>query len=43
MNELTKHQIKKYKIDRARLFKDSKHFIYVHEDIAIGRYCNLKT
>ena len=36
MNELTKPQIRKYKIDRARLFKDSKHSMYVHEDIAIG-------
>ena len=35
MNKLTKQQIRKYKIDRARLFKD-KHSMYVHEDIAIG-------
>ena len=35
MNELTKQQIRRYKIDRARLFKD-KHSMYVHEDIAIG-------
>ena len=36
MNELTKHQIRKYKIDKARLFKGSKHSMYVHEDIAIS-------
>ena len=34
-NALTKPQIKKYKIDRARLFKNNKHSLYVHEDIAI--------
>ena len=48
MNELTKQQIRKYKIDRARLFKDSKHSMYVYEDIAIGiimqsRLSDLKT
>ena len=48
MNELTKQQFRKYKIDRARLFKDSKHSMYVHEDIAIGiimqsRLSDLKT
>ena len=47
MNELTKPQIRKYKIDRARLFKGSKHSLYVHEDIAIriimqSRLSNLK-
>ena len=36
MNELTKQQIRKFKIDRARLIKDSKHSMYVHEDIAIS-------
>ena len=36
MNKLTKPQIRKYKIDRARLFKGSKHSMYVHEYIAIG-------
>ena len=36
MNKLIKLQIRKYKIDRARLFKGSKHSMYVHEDIAIG-------
>ena len=36
MNELTKPQIRKYKIDRERLFKVSKHSIYVHENIAIA-------
>ena len=35
MNDLTKQQIRKYKIDRARLIKDSKHSMYVHEDILI--------
>ena len=33
MNDLTKQQIRKYKIDRSRLIKDSKHYVYVHEDI----------
>ena len=36
MNELTKLQIRKYKIDRVRLFKGSKHSMYVHEEIAIA-------
>ena len=36
MNELTKQQIGKFKIDRARLIKDSKHSMYVNEDIAIS-------
>ena len=35
-NELTKPQIIKYKIDRGRLFKGSKHSMYVHEEIAIA-------
>ena len=35
MSDLTKPQIRKYKIDRARMFKDNKHSMYVHEDIAI--------
>ena len=35
MNDLTKQQIRKYKIDRARLIKESKHSTYVHEDILI--------
>ena len=34
MNELKKQQIRKYKIDRARLF-GSKHSMQVHEDIVI--------
>ena len=47
MNELTKPQIRKYKIDRARLFKGSKHSMSVHEKIAIfiimqNRLSNLK-
>ena len=35
LNEITKAQIRKYKIERGRLFKGSKHSMYVHEDIAI--------
>ena len=35
MSGLTKQQTRKYKIDRAILFKGSKHSMYVHEDIAI--------
>ena len=35
MNDLTEQQIRKYKIDRARLIKGSKHSRYVHEDILI--------
>ena len=35
MSDLTNQQIKKYKIDRAKLFKNDKHSMYVHEDIAI--------
>ena len=35
MNDLTKQQIRKYKINRARLIKSSKHSMYVHEDILI--------
>ena len=35
MNDLTKQQIRKYKIDRARQFKGSKHSMYAHEDIAM--------
>ena len=35
MNDLTKQQIRNYKIDRARLIKGSKHSMYVHEDILI--------
>ena len=33
MNDLTKQQIRKYKIDRPRLIKGSKHSMNVHEDI----------
>ena len=36
MSDLTEQQIEKYKIDRAKLFKNSKHYMYVHEDIAIA-------
>ena len=35
MNDLTKQQIRKYKIDRARFIKGSKHSMYIHEDILI--------
>ena len=35
MSDLTKPQIRKYKIDRARLFKGNKHSMYVSEDILI--------
>ena len=35
MSDLTKLQIRKYKIDRARMCKDNKHSMYVHEDISI--------
>ena len=35
MNDLTKQQIRKYKIDRVRLIKGSKHSMYIHEDILI--------
>ena len=33
--DLTKQQTRKYKIDRAKLIKGSKHFMYIHEDIFI--------
>ena len=36
MNELTEPQIRKYKIDRTKLFKGSKHSMYVLEGIAIA-------
>ena len=35
MNKITKPQVRKYKIGKARLFKGSKHSTYVHEGIAI--------
>ena len=31
MGDLTKPQMRKYKIDRARLLKGNKRFMYVHE------------
>ena len=34
MSDLTKPQIRKYKIDGAKLIKGSKHSMYVQEDIA---------
>ena len=36
MSDLTKQQIRKYKIDRGRLIKGSKHSMYVHADILIS-------
>ena len=35
MNELTKEQIRKYKIDKSRLIKGSEQSMYVHKVIAI--------
>ena len=35
MSDLTKQQIKKYKTDRAKLIKGSKHSMYASEDILI--------
>ena len=48
MNVLKKPQIRKCKIDRARLFKGSKHSMYVHEHTLIPiimqtRLSDLKT
>ena len=36
MNELTKEQIRKYKIDKSRLIKGSEQSMYVHEVVAIS-------
>ena len=36
MSDLTKQQIRKYKIDKTKLIKGRKHSIYVHEDILIS-------
>ena len=33
--DLAKQQIRKYKIDRTKMIKGSKHSMYVHEDILI--------
>ena len=35
MSDLTKQQIRKYQIDREKLIKGSKYFIYVSEDLLI--------
>ena len=48
MGDLTKQQIRKYRIDRAKLIKGSKDSMYVHEDILIpvilqSRLSNSKT
>ena len=40
INELTKPQIRKYKIDRARFFKGIEQYMYVHEDITISSNVN---
>ena len=36
MSDLTKQQIRKYKIDKTKLIKGSKHSMYVHEDVLIS-------
>ena len=36
MSNLTKQQIRKYKIDRSKPIKGIKHSMYVHEDILIS-------
>ena len=33
MSDLTKHKIRKHKMDRAELIKDSKHSMKVSDDI----------
>ena len=48
MSDLTKQKIRKYKIDRARLIKGSKHSMYVSQDILVtiimqSKLSNLKT
>ena len=48
MGDLTKQQIRKYRIDRAKLIKGSKDSMYFHEDILIpvilqSRLSNSKT
>ena len=48
MNDLTKQQIRRYIIDRARLIKGSEHSMYVYGDILIAiimqsRLSDLKT
>ena len=35
MSDLTKQQLRKYKIDRARLFKGIKNYMYVYKDILV--------
>ena len=35
VSDLTKQKIRKYKIDRARLIKGSKHSMYVSEDVLV--------
>ena len=35
MSELTKPQMRKYKIDKTKLIKGSKHYMYVHENVLI--------
>ena len=36
MSDLTKQQIRKYKIDKTKLIKGSKHSMYFHEDVLIS-------
>ena len=48
ISDLTKQKIRKYKIDRARLIKGSKHSMYVSQDILVtiimqSKLSNLKT
>ena len=35
MSELTKPQMRKYKIDKTKSIKGSKHYMYVHENVLI--------
>ena len=35
MSELTKPQMRKYKINKTKLIKGSKHYMYVHENVLI--------
>ena len=42
MNELTKQQIRRYKMDRSRLIKGSEKAIYIHEAIAIPKIMHIR-
>ena len=37
MSDLTKQQVRKYKIDRERLIKGSKHYMYVRSDFRFNK------